>query len=105
VRGNFWDAHNIFAVVSGSPTKQSSIAYQITKDNGNATQFVAFIKMLIVSNWFEHNGILVMLMLESTWPARLSVLIITFLEYGHRRKTPPCKDCLLTYEMSQTQSN
>jgi hypothetical protein len=50
----------MFAVVSDSPTKKSSIAYHITKDNGNGTQFVAFIKMLIVSNWFKHNGVLVM---------------------------------------------
>jgi hypothetical protein len=60
VSGNFRDAHNIFAVVSGSPTKKKSIAYHITKASGNATQFVAFVKMLIVSDWFEHNKILVM---------------------------------------------
>jgi hypothetical protein len=60
VVGDFWEAHNMFAVVSGSPTKKSSIVYHITKDNGDATQFVTFVKMLIVSNWFEYNIILVM---------------------------------------------
>ena len=60
VSGNFREAHNIFAVVSGSPTKMVSIAYHITKENGTATQFVAFIKMLIVTGYFEHNQILVM---------------------------------------------
>jgi hypothetical protein len=60
VSGDFRDAHNIFAVVSSSPTKKKSIAYHITKENGNATYFVAFIKMLIVSGYFEHYDILVM---------------------------------------------
>jgi transposase len=60
VSGDFRDAHNIFAVVSGSPTKKKSIAYHITKASGNATQFVAFVKRLIVSGWFEHSEILVM---------------------------------------------
>jgi hypothetical protein len=41
VSGNFCDAHNIFAVVSASPTKLVSIAYNITKESKNATQFVA----------------------------------------------------------------
>jgi hypothetical protein len=36
------------------------MAYHITKENGNATQFVASIKMLIVSGYFEHYDILVM---------------------------------------------
>jgi hypothetical protein len=60
VSGDFREAHNIFAVVSGSPTKKVSISYHISKANGNATQFVAFIKMLIISNYFEHQEILVM---------------------------------------------
>jgi hypothetical protein len=60
VSGNFWDAHKCFAVLSGSPTKKSSMAYHITKENGIATQFVGFIKMLLVGNWFEHTNILVM---------------------------------------------
>ena len=38
----------------------SSIAYHITKENGNATQFVAFMKMLITLGYFLHNEILVM---------------------------------------------
>jgi hypothetical protein len=59
VSGDFHDAHNIFSVVSGSPTKPSSIAYHITKENGNATQFVAFIKILIIAGFFEHNEILI----------------------------------------------
>ena len=37
VSGDFCEAHNIFAIVSGSPNKRSSIAYHITKENGNAT--------------------------------------------------------------------
>jgi hypothetical protein len=60
VSGDFRDAHNIFAVVLASPTKKKSIAYHITKENGNPTHFVAFIKMLIVSGYFEHYDILVM---------------------------------------------
>jgi hypothetical protein len=28
------------------------------KDNETNTKFVAFVKMLIVSNWFEHNSII-----------------------------------------------
>jgi hypothetical protein len=36
------------------------MAYHITKGNGNATHFVGFIKMLIVSGYFEHYDILVM---------------------------------------------
>jgi hypothetical protein len=36
VSGDFQDAHNMFTVVSGSPTKKSRIASHITKDNGNA---------------------------------------------------------------------
>jgi hypothetical protein len=60
VSGDFRNAHNIFAIVSASPTKKNSMAYHITKENGNATQFVAFIKMLIVSGYFEHYDILVM---------------------------------------------
>jgi transposase len=60
VSGDFRDAHNIFAIVSGNPNKRTSIAYHITKANGNATQFVAFIKMLIITDFFEHNEILVM---------------------------------------------
>jgi hypothetical protein len=53
VSGDFRDAHNIFAIVSGSPTKKSSIAYavyHITEENGNAT----------ISSYFDHNKILVM---------------------------------------------
>jgi transposase len=60
VSGDFREAHNMFAVVSGSPTKMVSIAYHITKEKGTATQFVAFIKMLIVTGFFEHQEILVM---------------------------------------------
>jgi transposase len=40
--------------------KLASIAYHITKERGNACQFVAFIKMLIISGYFEHQEILVM---------------------------------------------
>jgi hypothetical protein len=46
VNGDFCDAHNMFDVVSGSPTNPSSIVYHIMKENGNATQSVEFIKML-----------------------------------------------------------
>jgi hypothetical protein len=60
VSGDFRESHNMFAVVSGSPTKMVSIAYHITKEKGTATQFVAFIKMLIVTGYFEHQEILVM---------------------------------------------
>ncbi len=60
VSGDFRESHNMFAVVSGSPTKMVSIAYHITKHKGTATQFVAFIKMLIVTGFFEHQEILVM---------------------------------------------
>ena len=60
VSGDFRESHNIFAVVSGSPTKMVSIAYHITKEKGTAVQFVAFIKMLIISGYFEHQEILVM---------------------------------------------
>jgi hypothetical protein len=60
VSGDFWDAHNMFAVVSASPIKKKSMAYHITKENVNATQFVTFIKMLIISGCFEHYGILFM---------------------------------------------
>ena len=60
VSGDFRNAHNIFAVVSANPDKLSSIAYHITKENGTATQFVAFIKMLIITGYFFHNEILVM---------------------------------------------
>jgi hypothetical protein len=59
VSGDFRDAHNIFAVVSGSPTKKSSITYHIPKAN-SITEFWSWI------------------MLKSTWPVRLSVLSITF---------------------------
>jgi hypothetical protein len=53
VSGNFRDAHNMFAVASGSPTKKSSsIAYHIKKDNGNAsTQFVATLTMSTCMSW------------------------------------------------------
>ncbi len=60
VSGDFPNAHNIFAVVSASPTKKKSMAYHITRENGNATNFVVFIKMLIISGYFEHYEILVM---------------------------------------------
>jgi transposase len=50
VSRDFHDAHNIVVIISGSPTKPSSIVYHITKENSNATQFVAFIKMLIINN-------------------------------------------------------
>jgi hypothetical protein len=50
----------MFAVISGSPKKLASIAYHITKQNDNACQFVAFIKMLIITGCFEHQEILVM---------------------------------------------
>jgi hypothetical protein len=50
----------MFAIVSGSPMKLASIAYHITKERGNACQFVAFIKMLIISSYFEHQEIFVM---------------------------------------------
>jgi hypothetical protein len=60
VSGDFRNAHNIFAVVSGSPNKLRSMDYHITKENGNATNFVAFIKQLIIGGFFEHHEILVM---------------------------------------------
>jgi hypothetical protein len=60
VSGDFCEAHNIFAVVSASPTKKVSIAYHFTKHNGKATQFVAFIKMLIITGYLEHFESLVM---------------------------------------------
>jgi hypothetical protein len=37
-----------------------SSAYHITKENRNATQSVAFMKMLIISGYFQHCEILVM---------------------------------------------
>jgi hypothetical protein len=42
VSGDFCEARNIFAVISGSLTKLASIVYHIMKQNGNACQFVAF---------------------------------------------------------------
>ncbi len=52
VSGDFQNAHNIYAIVLANPKKLSSIAYHITKESGNATQFVAFMKMLITSVFF-----------------------------------------------------
>jgi hypothetical protein len=46
----------IVAIVSGSLMKPSSIAYHITKENGNPKQSVAFIKMLIITSFFLDNA-------------------------------------------------
>jgi len=60
VSGDFRDAHNIFAVISGNPLKSKPMEHLITKNNGTASEFVNFIVMLLASKWFKHNEVLCM---------------------------------------------
>jgi hypothetical protein len=52
VTGDFWESYNIFAVISGNPTKCRPIKYRIDKENGSAEKNVCFITALIISELF-----------------------------------------------------
>jgi hypothetical protein len=60
VTGDFREAYNIFAVISGDPLKPRPIQYRISKENGSAATYLMFIKALIVMCYFKHEEILVM---------------------------------------------
>jgi hypothetical protein len=60
VTGDFRQSYNIFAVISGNPTKPRPIEYRIDQENGSSSTFLLFITALIVSGFFKHEEILVM---------------------------------------------
>jgi hypothetical protein len=60
VTGDFRQSYNIFAIISGNPTKPRPIQYRIDQENGSAATFVTFITALIISGFFKHEEILVM---------------------------------------------
>ncbi len=60
VSGDFREAYNLLAIISGNPSKPSPIHYVIGKENGNSTSFAAYIMQLISNRWFEHGDVLVL---------------------------------------------
>jgi hypothetical protein len=60
VTGNFRESCNIFAVISGNPTKPRPIEYRIDQENGSSATFLLFITALIISGFFKHEEVLVM---------------------------------------------
>jgi hypothetical protein len=60
VSGDFRDAYNLMAVITGNPAKTHPIVYSIGRDNGDATAFLVFVTSLIDARFFEHNEVLVM---------------------------------------------
>jgi transposase len=60
VSGDFREAYNLIACISGNPLKQRPLVYTIGKENGTAAAFVSFCQMMVVSGWLCHDEILVM---------------------------------------------
>jgi hypothetical protein len=60
VSGDFRDAYNLMAVITGNPAKTHPIVYSIGRDNGDAMAFLVFVTSLIDAGFFEHNEVLVM---------------------------------------------
>jgi hypothetical protein len=53
VSGNFRDAYNLMAVITGNPAKTHLIVYSIGRDNGDATAFLlVFVTSLIDARFF-----------------------------------------------------
>jgi transposase len=60
VNGDFRDAYNLIAIISGCPTKERPVAYAIGRENGTAASFLVFIQFLLLNSWFERGDILIM---------------------------------------------
>jgi transposase len=60
VSGDFREAYNLIACISGNPLKTKPCVYTIGKENGTAECFVAFCEMMVGSGWLRHNEIIVM---------------------------------------------
>jgi hypothetical protein len=60
VSGNFREAYNLIACISGNPLKERPLVYNIGKDNGTAAAFVSFCEMMVVSGLLHHDEIVVL---------------------------------------------
>lgn len=60
VNGSFRMTYNMMAIISANPRKSCPISYILGKENGTATNFLAFIEHLVVIDWFDHNDVLIM---------------------------------------------
>jgi transposase len=60
VSGDFREAYNLIACISGNPLKKTPIVYTIGKQNGTAAAFVSFCELMVVSGWLRHDEIIVM---------------------------------------------
>jgi hypothetical protein len=54
VSGDFREAYNLIACISGNPLKERPLVYTIGKDNGStAVAFISFCKMMVVGRWLH----------------------------------------------------
>jgi hypothetical protein len=60
VSGDFHNAYNLMALITGNPAKTHIIVYSIGRYNGDAMAFLVFVTSLIDAGFSEHNEALVM---------------------------------------------
>jgi hypothetical protein len=58
--GDFREAYNLIACISGNPLKKKPCIYTIGKQNGTAVAFINFCEMMVVSGWLCHDEVIIM---------------------------------------------